>query len=99
MTKPLVVRRETHIAAPPATAFAFLTDPAKIVGWMGIQATPEVHPGGLYLVKGVHCRAEHSVMSCQSIVFSVGRESKRCRHDRAWSRSILLTGMAAPHCA
>ena len=38
MTEPLVVRRETHIAAPPATVFAFLTDPEKIVSWMGAEA-------------------------------------------------------------
>ncbi|HMI13725.1 MAG TPA: transcriptional regulator, partial [Bradyrhizobium sp.] len=29
MTELLMVRRETHIAAPPATVFAFLTDPEK----------------------------------------------------------------------
>ncbi len=48
---PLV--RETHIAAPPATVFAFLTDPEKILSWMGAEATTEAHAGGLYLVKGV----------------------------------------------
>jgi uncharacterized protein YndB with AHSA1/START domain len=53
MTEPLVVRRETHIPAPPATVFAFLTDPEKIMSWMGAEATTEAHPGGLYLVKGV----------------------------------------------
>jgi uncharacterized protein YndB with AHSA1/START domain len=53
MTEPLVVRRETHIAAPPAIVFAFLTDPEKILRWMGTEATTEVHPGGLYLLKGV----------------------------------------------
>ena len=53
MTEPLVVRRETHIAAPPATVFAFLTDPDKILSWMGAEATTEAHPGGLYLVKGI----------------------------------------------
>jgi uncharacterized protein YndB with AHSA1/START domain len=53
MTASLVVRRETHIAAPPAAVFAFLTDPEKILRWMGTEATMEVHPGGLYLVKGV----------------------------------------------
>jgi uncharacterized protein YndB with AHSA1/START domain len=53
MTEPLVVRRETHIAAPPATVFAFLTDPEKILSWMGAQA----HPGGLYLVKGASATA------------------------------------------
>ena len=53
MTEPVVVRREIHIAAPPATVFAFLTDPEKIVSWIGAEATTEAHPGGLYLVKGV----------------------------------------------
>ena len=52
MTEPLVVRRETYIAAPPATVFAFLTDPEKILSWMGTEATTEAHPDGLYLVKG-----------------------------------------------
>ena len=33
--------------------FAFLTDPDKIVQWMGTEATTEVHPGGMYLLKGV----------------------------------------------
>ena len=52
MTEPLVVRRETQIAAPPATVFAFLTDPEKILSWMGTEATTEAYPDGLYLVKG-----------------------------------------------
>ena len=50
MTEPLLVRRETQIAAPPATVFAFLTDPEKILRWMGTEAQTELHPGGLYLV-------------------------------------------------
>jgi uncharacterized protein YndB with AHSA1/START domain len=53
MAEPLVVRREIQIAAPPATVFAFLTDPEKIVSWMGVEVTTEAHPDGLYLVKGV----------------------------------------------
>ncbi|TIU53630.1 MAG: transcriptional regulator, partial [Mesorhizobium sp.] len=39
-----------QIAAPPATVFAFLTDPDKIVRWMGTEATAEPNPGGLYLL-------------------------------------------------
>ena len=50
MTEPLVVRREVQIAAPPATIFAFLTDPDKILRWLGTDATMEPHAGGLYLV-------------------------------------------------
>ncbi|MBV8925375.1 MAG: SRPBCC domain-containing protein [Bradyrhizobium sp.] len=53
MTDAFVVRRETQIAAPPATVFAFLTDPQKIVSWMGMESDTELHPGGLYLLKGV----------------------------------------------
>ena len=45
-----MVRREVQIAAPPATVFAFLTDPEKILRWIGTEATVEPHPGGLYLV-------------------------------------------------
>ena len=53
MNESLVVRRETQIAAPPATVFAFLTAPEKILSWMGAEATTEAYPGGLYLIKGV----------------------------------------------
>jgi uncharacterized protein YndB with AHSA1/START domain len=50
MNEPLVVKREIQIAAPPTTVFAFLTDPEKILRWMGTEATMEPHPGGLYLL-------------------------------------------------
>ena len=57
MPEPLVVRRETHIAAPPAAVFALLTDPEKILRWMGTEAQTEPRPGGLYLVNvtGARC--------------------------------------------
>jgi uncharacterized protein YndB with AHSA1/START domain len=48
MTESLVVRREVQIAAPPATVFAFLIDPEKILRWIGTGATVEPHPGGPY---------------------------------------------------
>ena len=51
MPEPLVVQREVQIAAPPATVFALLTDPDRIVSWMGAEATTEAHPGGLYFLK------------------------------------------------
>jgi uncharacterized protein YndB with AHSA1/START domain len=50
MAEALVVRREVQIAAPPATVFAFLTDPQKILRWMGTEATMEPQPGGIYLL-------------------------------------------------
>jgi uncharacterized protein YndB with AHSA1/START domain len=80
MTEPLVVRRETHIAAPPATVFAFLTDPDKILNWMGAEATTETHPGGLYLVKGIGVRANvvrgafREVVPIHRLAYSFGWE-------------------------
>jgi uncharacterized protein YndB with AHSA1/START domain len=81
MTEPLVVRRETHIAAPPATVFAFLTDPDKILSWIGAEASTELHPGGLYLVKGVggsHARvargAFREVVPVHRLAYSFGWE-------------------------
>lgn len=50
MTESFVVRREVQIAAPPATVFAFLTDPEKILRWMGTEATMEPQAGGIYLL-------------------------------------------------
>ena len=50
MAEPFTVRREVEIAAPPATIFAFLTDPEKILRWMGTEARVEPHIDGLYLV-------------------------------------------------
>ena len=79
MDESLVVRRETQIAAPPATVFAFLTDPDKILRWMGADATTEAHPGGLYLLKGVggsrHARgAFREVVPVHRLAYSFGWE-------------------------
>jgi uncharacterized protein YndB with AHSA1/START domain len=79
MTEPLVVHRETQIAAPPATVFAFLTDPEKIVSWMGAEATTEMHPGGLYLLKGVNGRVTargtfREVVPVHRLAYSFGWE-------------------------
>jgi uncharacterized protein YndB with AHSA1/START domain len=78
MTEPLAVRRETHIAAPPATVFAFLTDPEKILSWIGAEAATETHPGGLYLVKGVGGKvargAFREVVPVHRLAYSFGWE-------------------------
>src|SRR5438270_394961 len=76
MTEPLVVRRETHIAAPPATVFAFLTDPEKILSWMGTEVNTEPYPGGLYLVKSPSGRvargAFREVVPVHRLAYSFG---------------------------
>jgi uncharacterized protein YndB with AHSA1/START domain len=50
MAELFTLRREVQIAAPPATIFAFLTDPEKILRWIGTEAKVEPHLDGLYLV-------------------------------------------------
>lgn len=78
MAEPPVVRRETHILAPPATVFAFLTDPDKILSWMGSDAMTEPHPGGLFLVKGIRNNtargAFREVIPVHRLAYSFGWE-------------------------
>ena len=80
MNEALVVQRESHIAAPPATVFAFLTDPGKILRWMGTEATTETHPGGLYLLNGVGDRRRNArgqfreVVPVHRLAYSFGWE-------------------------
>jgi uncharacterized protein YndB with AHSA1/START domain len=82
MPEAFVVRRETQIAAPPATVFAFLTDPDKILRWMGSEATSEAHPGGLYLVKNIgnHDRTARGtfreVVPVHRLAYSFGWEGR-----------------------
>ena len=77
-TAAFVVRRETQIAAPPATVFAFLTDPEKIIRWMGSEAEMAPHPGGLYLLKGIHGNAARGafreVVPVHRLAYSFGWE-------------------------
>jgi uncharacterized protein YndB with AHSA1/START domain len=41
------VEHEIRIDARPETVFAFFTDPAKMVRWMGSEATLDPRPGGI----------------------------------------------------
>ena len=85
MDELLVVQRETQIAAPPATVFAFLTDPQKILSWMGAEATTDAHPGGLYLVKDVAGRPGRTargqfreVVPVHRLAYSFGWDGRGC---------------------
>lgn len=44
------LEREIFIEAPPKTVFGFLTEPEKMLLWMGVEAKFEGHPGGIYRV-------------------------------------------------
>jgi uncharacterized protein YndB with AHSA1/START domain len=80
MTEPLVVRREMHIAAPPSTVFAFLTDPEKILRWMGTEADVDPHPGGIYLVNVAGKRVARGsfteVIPVHRLAYSFGWEER-----------------------
>ena len=51
VTQRTEVVRELHIAASRETVWEFFVDPEKAIRWMGIEATLEPHPGGLYRVE------------------------------------------------
>ena len=80
MQEALVFRRETHIAAPPAAVFALLTDPEKILRWMGTEAEVEPHPGGLYLVNVTGARFARGyfreVVPVHRLAYSFGWEGR-----------------------
>lgn len=42
-----VVEHEVRVAAPPEVVFSYFTDPAKMVRWMGSEATLDPRPGGV----------------------------------------------------
>lgn len=79
MTESFMLQRETHIAAPRASVFAFLTDADRIVQWMGTEAATELHPGGLYLLKGVGSAtargAFREVVPVHRLAYSFGWEA------------------------
>ena len=76
MPETLVARRETQIPAPPAAVFALLTDPDKILRWIGTEAQLEPQPGGLYLVNVTGARVSRGffreVVPVHRLAYSFG---------------------------
>ena len=42
-----LVEHEVRVAASPDSVFEYFTDPAKMVKWMGVEATLDPRPGGV----------------------------------------------------
>lgn len=42
---------QERIEAPPEAVFPYLTDPARYVRWMGVEAELDARPGGTYRVR------------------------------------------------
>jgi uncharacterized protein YndB with AHSA1/START domain len=45
-----VLEHEVRIAARPETVFAYFTDPARMVQWMGAEAVLDPRPGGVFRI-------------------------------------------------
>src|SRR5437868_8178024 len=73
-----LVEREIRIDAAPSTVFEFLTDPAKMVRWMGTEAVLDPRPGGDYAVNiNRHERVSGEVLEIvpdRRLVFTWGWE-------------------------
>src|SRR6266702_3603537 len=94
MTEPFVVQRETQIAASRATVFAYLTDPEKILSWMGSDATTEPHPGGLYLMRGIGPRGGGTLLRMTHS--GLPTEEQAAAHAKGWAHYLgRLTTAAA----
>ena len=98
------LRTEIEVAAPQATVFAFLTDPDKIERWLGTNATAEAHPGGIYLVSvgGKYAARGRftEVIPVHRLAYLFGWVgARKCRPNRAWSRSTWSRRMQARWCA
>lgn len=89
------VVREIHIEARPEVVFAYLTDPAKMVQWVGVEARLEAHLGGIFQVKINDeriVRGEYLEVTPPSrIVFSWGWEGREDLPPGASTVEVSLT--------
>jgi uncharacterized protein YndB with AHSA1/START domain len=44
----LTVERDVRVEAPPESVFKFFVDPDQMIRWMGVEATVDPRPGGIY---------------------------------------------------
>ncbi len=56
-TEMILIERELPIAARRETVWQFLVDPTKATRWMGVGASLDPRPGGLYRVEVLPGRA------------------------------------------
>jgi uncharacterized protein YndB with AHSA1/START domain len=75
-----VVEHEVRIDARPETVFSYFTDPAKLVLWMGSQATLDPRPGGVFRIgfgeEAAALGAFVELEPAQRIVFTWGWEAR-----------------------
>jgi uncharacterized protein YndB with AHSA1/START domain len=63
-SKPDVLEHTVRVAAAPEVVFTHFTDPARMVKWLGVEATLDPRPGGLCrVVFAPPVSRGHAVMS------------------------------------
>jgi uncharacterized protein YndB with AHSA1/START domain len=70
-----VVEREIRIEAAPERVLPYFTDPERMVRWIGVAATLDPRPGGVFRLNTVaeHCfEGEYVVVEPHRIVFTWG---------------------------
>jgi uncharacterized protein YndB with AHSA1/START domain len=81
-----VVEHRVRIAARPETVFAYLTDPERMVRWMGIEATLDPRPGGVCRIAFEPARGQVTVMSGK---FEVIEPYHRIVFTWGWEQEFL----------
>ncbi len=70
---------QTFVAAPPRVVYRWFTEPDKLVQWIGVSATLEPRPGGLFrfeILPGEFCTGRYvELVPDRRVVFTWGWES------------------------
>jgi uncharacterized protein YndB with AHSA1/START domain len=76
----LTVERDVRVEAPPASVFKFFVDPDQMIRWMGVEATVDPRPGGIYRLnvtgRDVACGEYVEVVPNARVVFTWGWEDE-----------------------
>jgi uncharacterized protein YndB with AHSA1/START domain len=79
VTDPEAVTREQVVPAPPGEVFRWFVDPALLARWIGVRATLEPRPGGVFrfeITDGEWCSGRYlEVVPGRRVVFTWGWES------------------------
>lgn len=80
----LVLEHEVRVAADPDLVFQYFTDPAKMVEWMGTEATLDPRPGGV-------CRINPSGQAAMLGQFVEVDPPRRVVFTWGWETELLRT--------
>jgi uncharacterized protein YndB with AHSA1/START domain len=79
MSEETHVSRQTFVAAPPHEVYRWFIEPDKLVQWIGISATLEPTPGGIFrfeILPGEFCSGRYlELVPNRRVVFTWGWDS------------------------